>query len=153
MLAKDQPMFEGPLRACAERLQPYNFGEDWKAGVDAMNDAEVREATGLINATAIEAEEIIRGIRDLRRFAERININSLKRWGEHPGCPLKVHFASHLGRISFGKDERANMSVDVPRNMLADITPFELRQVGPETRRRRIKTQKAGSTVSLEASP
>jgi hypothetical protein len=45
MLAKDRPMFEGPLRACAERLRPYDVGEERRAGVDAMNDAEVREAT------------------------------------------------------------------------------------------------------------
>jgi hypothetical protein len=137
MLAKDQPVFGGLLRACAARLQRYNFGEEWRASVDAMNNVEIRETTDIINATIIEAEDIIRKVNDLRRFAAPISINSLRRWGEHPGCPVKVHFASRLGRISFGKHAGVAETVDVPKNMFADVPVLEWRQSVSATRRAR----------------
>jgi hypothetical protein len=53
---------------------------------------------------------------------------------------VKIHFASHLGRISFGKHDEVDVTVDVPKNMFADIPLLELRESAPKTERRRARS-------------
>jgi hypothetical protein len=135
MLAKDRPALGEPLRACAARLEPYNFGERWRASVDAMPDPEVREASSTVNATITEAKDLIGRVLDLRRFAETVNINSLRQWADHPGCPVKAHFASRLGQIAFGRHQGLGEEVDIPRNLFVHIPPLEFWVVPPKGRR------------------
>jgi hypothetical protein len=151
MLEEVPKRLSRPLADCAARLLPFDFGDGWKAAVEKMDDAATSEACDVINTSISEAEGLIAEVRDLRRFVEPVNINTLKKWGENSACPVKVHFAMQFERVSLGKYEGRSESVDIPRGTATEIDPLDFwvpRSV-PKRRAGLIPRRPSGATPSL----
>jgi hypothetical protein len=102
-----------------------------------MDDDEAKEACNIVDAAINAATDLIEQVEDLRQFVQPVNINALRNWGRHGGCPTPVHFAPHFQRIAFGKHEDRCESVDVPPVISAPIPRLDFWTPREKARRRR----------------
>jgi hypothetical protein len=89
--------------------------------IGAMSDEERRRVADLLSRSVKRAREKIEELEDLRRFVERVAINTLRHWGTHEGCPIPVVYSHNGDRITIGRSEYSNVAVTVPADIHKDI--------------------------------
>ncbi len=123
-----------PLETALARLRQYGERDTSKAVIESMVDEEKRKIADALSRSVKKAKETIDEIDDLRRFVERVAINTLRHWGEHKGCPIPVIYSHNGGRIAIGKSDYSNVAVTIPKDIQKEIgtidfwTPLEPRQ-------------------------
>jgi hypothetical protein len=87
-----------------------------------------------VSRSVRNARRALKEIEDLRAFARRAAINTLRTWGLHEGCPIPRNYSHDGKRILFGRSEYDNVAVTIPPeidNHIGEInfwTPMEKRR-------------------------
>jgi len=112
------------LRTTLSRIEPYNLGNGAQAAVDSMNDEQRRAVAEALSRSVRKAKEKIARINTLRKFTERVEINTLRNWATQDGCPISL-YCSHDGQIvAFGKRQHNTINVQLPagiHNQIGEI--------------------------------
>jgi len=117
MLDTPLPPLSSSLEAVLKRIRPYNLGDRCRAAAETMDDQEKRTAADTLSRSIKKAKEKIAEIEELRRFTDRVAINTLRRWGAHDGCPIPYYYGHDGQQITFGKSEYQNVAVSLPEGL------------------------------------
>jgi hypothetical protein len=99
------------------RITPYNSGQKTKEAVEAMSDEERRQVAETLSRSVKKAKEKIAKIETLRKFTERVAINTLRNWAAQEGCAI-AFYCSHEGdRIAIGKQRHQTVNVALPEHI------------------------------------
>jgi hypothetical protein len=112
------------LERALERVRPYLYGERWQDAIQALTDEQRRIAAETLSRAVSSAVDVIAKLEELRRFADAVNINTLRGWGEHPGCPLPYMYSHDQTHISFGQSDYRVVRVPIGaalRNYIGQI--------------------------------
>jgi hypothetical protein len=123
------------LRTALGRIEPYNSGQEATAVIEAMSDEKRREVAEILSRSVKRAKEKIAHIETLRKFTERVAINTLRNWGEQEGCPISCYCSHEGDGIAFGKRQHQTVNVALPANIRDRIGQIEF-WVEREPRRR-----------------
>ncbi len=111
------PKLQKPLR----KLRNYDYGEDWRQKLNSLDDREKNKVAKEIAANLTSIKSSLEKLRTLQRFTDRIAINTLRRWGQHDGCPRPYFFEHRSDRIAFGRSEYQSYTIPIPDDLLATI--------------------------------
>lgn len=117
ILTTKRPRLSSVLERCLERMNEYSFRRSWKEAVDAMTFAQRKNAATALSGATRRAKEVIDEIANLRRFAERVTINTLRNWGQHPGCPFPFNYAHDGKVITFGPSDSRMVGFPIPDDL------------------------------------
>lgn len=129
------PHLSAALERCLERIRRYNYGEGWQAAIDGLGDEDRRVAAETLSRSVKTVVDTIAEIEKLRRFAERVTINTLRAWGVHEGCPVPFNYVHEGTHITFGRSDSRIAQVPLPRDLQNQIGQIEF-WTGLEPRRR-----------------
>lgn len=113
------------LEKALKRIRPYLFGASWESALDDMGDQEKRTVADTLSRCVKKAKEKIAEVEVLRRFTARVAINTLRRWGEHEGCPIPYIYSHEGSQITFGKSEYQSVTVLLPPGINEHIGAIE----------------------------
>jgi hypothetical protein len=109
------------LERCLERLREHNYGTDWQARIEQMSDGRREKAADELSKVVKVAKDVIAKIVELRRFAEPVTINTLRAWGQHPGCPMPFNYAHNGNSILFGPSDFRMVGVPLSPDLQTHI--------------------------------
>lgn len=75
-----------------EKLRSIDFGDNFRARVENMNDEERRKAANNLAKPLNAAKEQFAEIEDCRRFLSAVTVATLNGWGRHDKSPARVYF-------------------------------------------------------------
>jgi hypothetical protein len=122
------------LETALDRILPFNFGERWKVELEAMSEDDRSAVAKVVSRSVRNARRALKEIEDLRAFAQRASINTLRIWGLYEGCPIPRNYSHDGKRFLFGRSEYDNVAVTIPQeidNQIGEInfwTPMEKRR-------------------------
>jgi hypothetical protein len=121
MLGSPLEPLSSPLENALNKIEPYNTGQDAQAAVEAMDHPQRQQVAAILSRCVKNAKDKIARIEVLRGFTKRVEINTLRNWGTHEGCPLTL-YCSHDGEsIAFGRREHNTVNIQLPQNINLDI--------------------------------
>jgi hypothetical protein len=109
------------LERALGRIRPYAHGDRWKVTIDEMEDSEKRIAAETLSRAVKAAVEAIASIERLRRFTDRVTINTLRGWSEQPGCPAPFNYSHNGDNITFGPSDVRMVGVPIPHDLRNEI--------------------------------
>ena len=122
------------LERCLDRLREYRYGERSEAAVAEMNDERKKIVAETLSRSVNTARDTIAKIIELRRFSERVTINTLRNWGQQAGCPVPFNYSHNGTSITFGPSDSQMVGVPIAAELRNDIgeidfwTPLEPRR-------------------------
>jgi hypothetical protein len=125
MLNPRPPRLSNVLERASEHIGAFNFGKDWKAKVAAMSDDEADEAANILSKAVRGAMDIINRTDKLRKFAERVSINTLRSWGENVGCPEPFNYKHTGDAILFGPNDMQMVGVPLPQYLFGELRQIQ----------------------------
>lgn len=125
MLNPKRPHLSNVLERCLERIRLYNYGHQWRTVVDAMSDADKEEAADVLSRAVRAAMDIITKTNKLRKFTERVSINTLRSWGMEKGCPVPFNYQHNGDSITFGSSDSQMVGVPIFQDLRADVKQIE----------------------------
>jgi hypothetical protein len=125
MLNPKRPHLSNVLERCLERIRPYNYGQQWRTVVNDMSDPDREEAADVLSRAVRAAMDIITKTNKLRKFTERVSINTLRSWGAEKGCPAPFNYQHDGDSILFGSSNLQMVGVPVSRDLRSDLKQIE----------------------------
>lgn len=113
------------LLAALRTLREYDFGNSWRERLDTMDDNQKMKAAQKIGSAVESAKSCLAKVEKLRRFTDRVTINTLRGWGRQVGCPQPRFWDHQEDRITFGRSEYQNYAVPIPADLTANIGAIE----------------------------
>jgi hypothetical protein len=110
-----------PLETVLSRLRQVAELDKSNEDIEAIDDNEKRRIADTLSRNVKKTKEKIEELEDLRQFAKRVAINTLRHWGAHEGCPIPVVYSHNGDRIAVGHSAYSNVAIDVPKGMDSDI--------------------------------
>jgi hypothetical protein len=121
MLDPSAPRICDALEPSLSQIRQQSVWKDGESAIDCMSDEERRVAAQVLSRAVRSAKDKIAEAVRLRRFAERVNINTLRGWGAQKGCPIPSHF-EHDGRhIRFGPRDGKTVGLTLPAELQEEI--------------------------------
>ncbi len=122
------------IRRVMDKLLEIVVRENLEERVTAMSD-EVRAAiTDVLRERLTEARELIAEAQEMQRFFSPVTIATLRGWGRHEGCPIRIHARRDNAVLVIGRDEDEEIRVTISRELLRPHPGFAAAP-GPDGRR------------------
>ncbi len=116
----------GALRGALKKLTAYIDLANDTTAIDGMTDEARHEAANEITRAMTAIKAAAENLTRWQKFATPLAINSLRRWGEHPGCAVPYNYHISGTRLNFGASEYQSFSVQMPDDLTLSIGPVEL---------------------------
>lgn len=114
------------LRAAITKLESYIDLAREPTAIEAMTDDARHEAAGGVARAMTAIRAAAENLTRWQKFATPLAINSLRRWGEHPGCAVPYNYEISGKRLVFGASEYRSFSVVIPDDLALPIDRIEL---------------------------
>lgn len=102
------------LENALRQIKVFDFGAAWPTRLDAMDDTDRARAATILSRCVANAKEKIAELEEVRRFVERVSVNTLRSWGLDEGCPIPRYYAHEGSRFLFGRSDYESLAVEFP---------------------------------------
>ena len=121
MLNPKRPRLSNVLERAMERINAFDFGKEWRQKVDAMSGDEKEDAAKVLSKAVRGAMDAITRTDKLRKFADRVSINTLRSWGQQPGCPEPFNYRHDGSFILFGPSDARMVGVPLRPELFENL--------------------------------
>jgi hypothetical protein len=136
MLDPTKPRLSEPLQKSLERIKPYLFGGNSESIIAAMSDDVRRGAADALSRAVKLVKEKLAETDHLRRFSERVTVNTLRAWGAHEGCPVPYNYSHDGSHIRFGRNDYEMVGLPIFEEMNGGVGTVEFwTEMEPKGRR------------------
>ena len=109
------------LENALRQIQAHDHGREWPELIAKMDFKEKAGVAKVLSRCVANAIEKIAELEAVRRFVERVSINTLRNWGLHEGCPIARYYSHEGSRFLFGRSDYECLSVEFPSGITGRI--------------------------------